>query len=1011
MILRPILRHPSRTRISRIGQLLRFSSSSKLQKFFIPNADKTVPDALYRDEAQLNLQKYMSQRKQFLDPNSLFVSMPHKDTHNLILENTFEPTQTWDEITTNNRTLAPCPGSIIKYHDTEKDSNRLAVVVRELQSKFNENHNKLIVLTLENELSRVYPQDINFVTYQVFDAAWIVSLDILYHRFAEDYEPRLQLVDILRLFINTTRELQPEVQAELKKIYATIASQNNANATSLLAVTSFIDTQFQSYFHQSAFLMAIHLEMCRDATRWIVLLCLPRRTTNLASLHCSNDIAPDVAYFANLLNNHDAILDFLSYDNTKLEDFDSYLQLLIELPKSFDDLTLELNIWHGKPFLNAFKAMTFALVYPHTMIVNALGKLKAIGTNSVNIGDIERCLEKLGLFNNPKNPLTDVLLSSNTMGKPALDQLVVASPKELKPSQTQLTSARMLPLRELNDKFRHLRSVRNYYLDHIIFMLPSDTKFSSIGVSLEKINARRYLINIHVPDVAARIAPASSLFEEMSKYNFSFRNLKGLIDEELIENIAKNVREELLLRSEPRNNAEYFSVGDLKDNQQSSKSKTCMTITFEYNTFALSPLKDLDNGVSITFDRILPLQVKELSWDLLDDALSGRLETGILDSFRLFNRRKPVEEKESKVHLDERDILDLGFIYNVMKTHFSTRSIRCASEPLPAVFQRSLSRSLSYKTKGEEEFIQTDLSISSTANFMKMKKARFFTGEILTFLDSLVASFCYREAIPVIARGDDLLYPEEGTPSYEGLEKDEVFVSHDNKLLPNYYCNSYYQAIMAKDRDGFVSLPALFIGNNYLGKPYFSTNGSTYLLTKGLPRGRVRISNALSSLEAYLNQLQILSFLSQQNIPSRSYLHLVTQTSHFKALGYPVHGPLSERFMSDQIVKLQDAKLGGDYLVERYNRYWKLKYLEQQLNAQDDDDELPTFSCVVTRMGHDLDLNTKLARCWCNELALEVDLLVHPYSDFTIGSSVTADKVMYLNAVEDTCVMRSKGDY
>lgn len=983
------------------------------RKFFIPNADKTVLDTVYRDEAQLKLQKYMHHRKQFLDPNSAFTNLPHKNLDSLIYENTFEPSQTWEEITTNNRTLPPCAGSIIEYHDVESDSSSLALVVRELQSKFNENHNKLIVLTLDNELSRVYPQDINFVAYQVFDAEWIESLGILYHRFAEEYEPRLQLVDILRQFITTTREMQPEVQKELKKVYATIASSDNANSTSILAVAKYMDYDFQSYFHQSAYLMVIHLEMCHDVTRWVVLLCIPKRSTNLISARCSNDIPPETVYFANLLNNHDAILDFLSYDELKLEEFKAFLGKLIELPKSYDDLIVELNIWLGKPFLHAFKALTFALIHPHIRLTSLIGKLiSAHSSQPARLLDIEDLLVQIGLYNNPKNPLTNPVLSSNLLGKPSLDQLMVASPKELKPSQPELISARVLSSGQLDDKFRHLRKSKRYFLDHVIYMLPSEKKFSSIGISLEKINARKFLINIHVPDVAARIAPASPLFEEVSRHSFSLRSLKNLMGKDLIEILAKNVREELLLKLNARvTSGEFFSVGDFKEDSESHEMKTCMTVTYEYNTFALSPLKELGNGVSVTFDRVLAHQVKELSWDLLDDAISGRLETGILNTFKLFNRRQPTEENDSRVTLDESDILNLGFIFNVMKTHFNTRAIRCASEPHPAIFQRSISRSLSYKTKDEEELIHTDLALLSVEKALKLGLAMFFTGEIKTFLGSLVASFCHRESIPVLARGDDLLNPDEETPSYEGLDADEVFVSHDNKLLPNYYCNSYYQAIMAKDRHGFVSLPALIIGNNYLGKPTLALGGDTYLLTKGLPRGRVEVSDAMSNVEAYLNQLQILSFINQQKISSRNYLHLVAQTLHYKALGYPVHGPLSEKFMSDQIIKLQDAKLGCDFLSDRYNRYWKLKFLEQQIKAEDDDSDTTTFSCVVTSTGHEIDLNSKLARCWCTDLALEVDLLVHPYNDLSIGSSVTADKVMYLNAIEGACVLRCKGDY
>lgn len=957
----------------------------------------------------------MTGRKQFSDPNTAFIETPLSNVQHVILENTYEPTQTWEEITSNSRNLPPCPGSIIEYHDYEKDRTTFAMVVKELQSKFNENHNKLIVLTLENELTRVYPQDINFTAYQVFDAEWISSLDILYHRFSEEYKPRLELVDMLNLFVHSAKDIQPIAHKGLRRVFATMASQNNTNSTSLLSlVKQMPPLDFQSYFHQCAYLMAIHLEMCLDVTRWMVLLCLPKQNTNLASLHCSNDIPRETVYFANSLNNFDTILDFMSYDETKLEEFNSYLLSLIEKPKDYDDLMLELNIWQGKPFLHAFRAMTFALVYPHSRLMSHFNKIPLFQhKNNVRLNDLERLLHKVGVLNNPKNALTDIVLSANVSGKPSQDQLAVASPKDLKPSKLELRSAQMASNGQLDDNFHHLRSTKSYYLDHVIYMLPSDKKFSTIGVSLEKVNARRYLINIHVPDVAARVPPASAFFEEVSKHTHSLRSLEGLLDNELIEVIAKNVRNELLLRA-LLTASNYFSVGDFDKKLRPQDLKTCMTVTFEYNTFALSPLKDLESGVSVSFDRISGIKVKELPWKTLDDVLCGRLDKSLLNPFKLFNRRRESEKKEEEVSLDENDLLNLGFISSVMKTHFSTRNFRCASTPQPALFQRSINRFLSYERKDEEELIKTDLDFPTVRDAMSTAEALFFTNEVKVFLESLVSSFCYREAIPALVRSDDLIVPSDDGPSYESPdpEMDEVFVSHDNKLLPNYYCSSYYQAILARDKRGFVSLPAFFIGNNYINKPNLTTTSrNPYLLTKGLQRGRVNVSDALSSVEAYLNQLQILSFLHLQKTGESRYLQLVTRKSHFKTLGYPVHGPLSDRVLNDQIAKLRDAELGSNYLAQRHDRYWKLKYLEQQLDSQDYDDDTLFLSCIITSLGHDMDLETKLARGWCVELAMEIDVMVNSYNDLTIGSTVTADKVMYLNPVEGNCIMRCKRDY
>lgn len=1019
MISRAFLRHPSRARILLKQDFLRYSSSLKQNgQFFKPNQEpKTILDAVYRDEAQLKLQKYMNSRKQFHDPNETFFVSPHRNVESVILENTFEPTQTWEQIVSNNRNLPPSAGSIVEFFDAENDRNCLGIVVKELQSKFNESHNKLIVLTLKNELTRVYPQNINFNAFQVLDAEWIHSLDILYHRFDEEYSMRLELGEILHLFMDKTRDYQGLVQKELRKVYANLASQDNANATSLLAVVSQMNSfHLKSYFDQSALLMAIHLEMSRDASRWIVLLCLPKHTTNLSFLHCSNELPHEIIYFGNSLTNNDSVTHFLDYDDAKLDELNTFLLSLIEHPRDYDDLTLLLNIWQGKDFLHAFKAMTFALFYPHTSLMEKFAKVKIFQSKDrVRIKDLQDLFRKIGLYDCSKNPLTDIVISANIFGKPSLDQLAVSSPKDLRPSPLELRSARMLSAGELDDKFRHLRNSKKYYQDHVIYVLPSNQSYSYIGVSLEKINARKYLINVHVPDVAARIPPGSTFFEELVSYNFSLESLKGLIDRGLIEILAKNVRDELSLRTQGlAKSGELFRVGDFENTRiRDHKSKTCMTLSFEYNTFALSPLKELGNLVTVTFDRINNVKVKELTWEALDDILAGRLESGILNPFKLFNRFKEAEEQKPDVSIDEHDILNLGFIYNVMKTHFSMRNSRCASAPPPSNLKRVVSRALSYEKKEELEVMKTTLTLPTVREAARLSRALFFTDEVQTFLESLVASYCNREAIPVLARHDGLLEPSDkfSTLDEAASKADEVLVSHNNKLLPNYYCSSYYQAIMAKDRHGYVSLPAFFIGNNYLGKQTLVTsNESPYLLTKGLPMGRVIVANAIGSVEAYLNQLQILAHLHLQETAGSTYLKLVIKTSHLKASGYPVHGPLSAKFLASQITRLRDTKLGNRFLVEAHTRFWKLRYLEQELMANAEDEAF-NLSCVVTSIGHEIDSETKLARAWCLELAMEVDMLIHPYSDLTMGSTATVDKVLYIDAAEGQCIVRCQDDY
>lgn len=38
-------------------------------------------------------------------------------------------------------------------------------------------------------------------------------------------------------------------------------------------------------------------------------------------------------------------------------------------------------------------------------------------------------------------------------------------------------------------------------------------------------------------------------------------------------------------------------------------------------------------------------------------------------------------------------------------------------------------------------------------------------------------------------------------------------------------------------------------------------------------------------------------------------------------------------------------------------------------------------------------------------------MLIHPYSDLTMGSTATVDKVLYIDAAEGQCIVRCQDDY
>lgn len=1005
--LRLPLRHGQRPLANLL--LLRTLHFEKTNTFFRSNkhSKKQAGPITEIEDTQNQIKKLMAAKKTFWDPNSHYPTLEdktlrsHRQVRRLqrlmktVMKYTYEPFKHWHEITNNNSTLLPSLGSFVEFHDYLTDSVEFGIVLREPVSKFNENHNKVLVLTLKNELHRVYPPDISFVAYQVLDKDWVHLLEILPNRFDLEHKNRKLVIEVMYQFVLNAVLLRPWVAEHLPVAFSRIANHSRITGCSLASILDqFPEKVFESYFHESAVLLATHLEMCKDVSRWLVPSCM-RRSTNIVSLRCSNQLPPDPVYFANSVANMEAITDFLTFNRDELEDFDIFLRPLKAEPRQYDDMCLLFNIWEGKIFKLALDAMKFTAVYPHPELLSKFIKFETLEGNVTPSG-LHDLLESIHIFNNSKNPLTDVVLSANLAGESLQKQLAVASTKDLKPSNSELVSAGALD--QLEDKFVHLRNSRVFYQDHIVYALPSTKGPSKLAVSLEKVNARKYLVNIHIPDVAAHINPSSDLFAELTSNSSPLQRLGTLIGNDTIELLAQNAREKLLFENNTERKG-YFSVGDYYGEEASrSPPKTCMTISFEYLTYVSNPLKDL-GSVRVTFDSLKDIQIKSLDMKLLNDTLTGKLEPSLLRPFRLFSRHQR-EPDDSRVEMDDNDHFNVNFIYNVLNSHFKLRNRHCASTPEPALMNRTMSRQLSY-SENEPDSIVTELDIETEADAGKRSKAIFFKNEVEIFCGALVAAYCSRELVPAFLNVQDVDTPKDYEPN-EPPNLDEVFISHNNLLLPNYHGNSYYQTLLARDAKGYVSLPAYYIGNNYLGKgQVVVTPGQN--LPMGLPGGYVNVTDAMGNMEAFLNQLQILAHVHAKRPVSGSYLSLVEKLSFLKGYGYPIQGASVQRFLQHQTHRLKEAQLATDYIVDRHRNFWALKLLEQRMTESNEDP--PIYTCMVTHTGHDLGIGKRLTRALCFELSVEIDILVPLNTDLCVGTTVKCNKVLYIDPVGGRCVM------
>lgn len=941
-------------------------------------------------ESSSVINDYLQRQSPFLDPNLHYpaVEITDKSVMETVLEHTFVPFLTWKDISENNE-LATIAGSFVEF---EMDSRVvLGAVVAECQSKFNEFHNKLIVLTMDNELVRVYPQDIHFTAYQVLEKDWIDSLEILPNRFDEGFPARTRLVTILHQFVATANSMREHSREYLRIAYSRMAHDGQMRPTSLSGVMELHQAEtLQSYFHQSAMLISIHWEMCKDPSRWVVAACVPAsRNTNIVAHRCSNELPPLPIYMATSLEIFSNVGKFLQFDDNQFAKLNAYINELLLSPKSFDSLCDDINIWSGKQFGPAFRAIMFAAFYPHTSITNKLLNIDAF-YNKVTPSVIHELLRKIGLFDNLENPLTDILFSTGLTGRPARGALSVSSKSGLDSSSSASSSKLDAKLGHLNDHFSHLRHNREHYQNMAVYALPGPYGDSKFAFSLDKINERRYLINVHVPDVASQLSPSSQTFETWSKNNGMLSTLSGLLDNENLEMLHEKAIEALLFSKLAKPAGNFFSVGDLSE-PKDNVLFPCMSLTFEYNVYESNPLKNIGDRVQISFDHLRRSQVKLLDTETLDKTLTGRLHPRIMDSFRLFSR---TSEAERTGGLDESDHFNINFVYNTMTRHFLQRNRRCASTVEPHKLNKTIRRLTTF----DDDSMKSKILLQSRQDVLTGQKRKFFVDELHVFAGAMAAEYCQQRDIPVYRTVQTLL----DTPVPQNIEEDEVLITHENRFLPNFHGNSYFQTILGRDSLGYVSPSAYFIGNNYLARPRLHVGNNGHNLPLGLATGHVDV-NALDSVSAYFNQLQILAYHQASELQSgiREYSK---QFGSLKRYGYPLHGQLSSKVLEQYRQTLEDFQLAAKYLTRRQRGFWTLVHIQQQAEKQ----QSTEYNCIITRMGPTISPGASLAWAFCEELTMEIRLYMRTESDISIGSRVKADNVLHVDPDGGMCILEHR---
>mmetsp|Transcript_4740 Transcript_4740/g.5745 ORF Transcript_4740/g.5745 Transcript_4740/m.5745 type:complete len:257 (-) Transcript_4740:1856-2626(-) len=252
--------------------------------------------------------------------------------------------------------------------------------------------------------------------------------------------------------------------------------------------------------------------------------------------------------------------------------------------------------------------------------------------------------------------------------------------------------------------------------------------------------------------------------------------------------------------------------------------------------------------------------------------------------------------------------------------------------------------------------------------------------------------------------------------------KDEAYVSHNNLFLPNYHSNSYFQTLIARDSSGYVSMSAYLIGLNYLTKRNIEvfTDENLRFLPLGIHEGYVKMVGVFTNYEVLLNQFQILSHIQQffqgnnsSFFKDNEHSAIIRQFSYLKRYGYKLSGPLSYEALNNQLDKILNSYKLCNHLGTLHKHFWTLKLLEQRLlqhKSMDSEIASSTYDCIITLTGYEIpSISKKIARGYCFQLDIEIDIMLPLDREVTIGNQIICDKVMFLDPIGGHCVLRESG--
>ncbi|KAI5967753.1 hypothetical protein CANMA_002933 [Candida margitis] len=911
------------------------------------------------------------------------------------------PPTDFHDIVMANRYNVPQIGSFVEF--SQNDQTRVGIVVQNLLARFDERLNHVLVLTNDNEILPVKSLNIKFHLYKLIPDGFLAYHEIINERHNPSHLERRKAVVLINRFLADTAQSRCEISSSIDTVFNQL-SQDKLRPISLLDVLDLLEFKesdvvkmISLLYHQFVLLYSIHGSLV-DSCQWVVPSYVGGTPSNVMLWGHSNNYHSASQYFVNTQDGWLHIYRFtqeMSSDD-RVAEINAFLRKLKSIPK--EEMNAYLKVFEGRHFFDVLSAMKFAVVYPHSSITNELGKLKVFETTPSAL-DIYSLLVELKIYDNTAT-ITDIYLSSGLFG----------TSKELSVTEVGQLSPKSPASFNVKDNFKHLRTCRNYYHDHVIYgLIDDDDDVASFGISIESLNSRKHLINIHIPDLASYITPNSKVFKSIFQNQKLAETLTHLVNNQnwnplFPEKVTRGKKFHKYSKVDENEEA-WGDVIDMDLGRSTRKrgisKATCLTISFEFNSYETNPFESFDDKVSVSFDSIANVNMKTVNKRVLQKCLTGQLEP----SFFKFLRRKQRLETDNDIHdqensLNKTDIHNINFIGGVLKTFQKVRELEGAAITAPLKGLSAFETTV-LKTQENGTGNGTEIQICKPDVSVAMTQAEFMHQEVRTFTGCLVSMFCFQNQIPILTRSQDLDVNE--------LKQDTVAVQHENIMIPIYESQKYAHSVMAKDERGYISLNAKIISNNYVA-PKFTATGPERNTPLGLSMGYAEVLDIFSSGEALLNQFQLLSYIQNDYqrtiLKKHSYIEFVEKFNHLKSLGYNLNGPLSEHKLIQLVNSANMNDLRSVWQYRMYKFWIHNWFYQRQLDKTTlDETKLECISTHIDRLD-DYDI----CKAYCLELGVEVDVLCLPNQGIQIGARLMCDDVLYLDPISGFCMLDGRGD-